>query len=739
MTGEKDKDREVRERETPLFPFSSLRNPAARLRSAFRGDVKPHAAVLELSRRARVKLALRRERAELARTRGALNGARLAREHARLTSSELLSHFRTRSLPRSLPGLDEMARRAELSRNSLSRAAIDELTTRAVEILEHHRWPLLGFGAFEFGPRVEWLRDPASGLSWPLDYHADLTLARFDGSDVRVLWELNRLGHLVALAQSYALTRDPRFVVEVMRQLREWREANPRGFGPNWACAMEVALRAMNLLVAFRLIAVAPEFDESSLAFMLAIFDEHGEHIRRHLEFSHIATSNHYLSDVAGLFWLGASLPELARARQWREWAWRELLAEMDKQVYDEGADVEASTGYQRFVTEIFLYSFILARANAIEIDARRFKRLRAMLEYVRAYIRPDGRAPLVGDADGGRALHLSERSSAEHSYLLSIGAVFFDEPRFHVEREAPPELFWTLGSEGVRRYESLAASDVAPHARAKAVNESRAFERAGTYVLRALDLYLSLSASGAGLRGRGSHAHNDALSVEVSAGGASFIRDPGTYLYTADARERHNFRSTRYHSTVEIDGEEQSAIDESRPFIIGDESRPRLVRWESDEARDLVVAEHFGYARLASGAIVHRRAVLFDKRARLWLVEDALAGEGDHRFRFRFHFAPDVDVRARADAIIEACATINGTRLYIVPLGEPRLEAEVEHLWSSNDYGAKNPSKALLWTIQGSAPVLARWALIPARADETADERLRTLEAMRGESNLTD
>lgn len=775
MTGERDKDRERRERENALFPFSPFAKMTAKLRRAFRGDVTAREAALELSRRARVALTLRRERRELALTRGALAPARLAPEYARLTPPELLAHFRSHERTRSLPGIEEMAR-TERPETILSPSALDRAVERAVEILEGRRWPLLGFGAFEFGPRPDWLRDPASGLSWPLDYHGDLTLARFDGSDVRVLWELNRLGHVVALAQGYAATRDGRFASEALRQVREWREANPRGFGPNWACAMEVALRAMNLLVAFRLISGAREFDDDSLAFMLALFDEHGRHISRHLEFSHIATSNHYLTDVAGLFWLGASLPELALAREWREWAWRELLEEMDAQVYDEGADVEASTGYQRFVAELFLYSFTLARAVGIEPDARRLARLRAMLEYVRACLRPDGRAPLVGDSDGGLALHLNERASDEHAHLLSIGAAVFDEPRLCVESEAPPELFWTLGAEGVRRFESLAASEfTSEHASASTgeitnatgraasdlvaeetnesttfenespasekesptfENESRAFERAGTYVLRAGDLYLLLSACGAGLKGRGSHAHNDALSVEVSAHGASFIRDPGTYLYTADPRERQLFRSTRYHSTVEVDGAEQSTIDESRPFIIGDEARPRLVRWESDAERDIVVAEHNGYARLKAGAVVHRRAVLFDKRARLWLVEDALTGDGTHRFDFRFHFASGLDVRARADGIVEACATMNGTRLYIVPLGSPRLEADIErleadieHLWSSSDYGAKRPSKAARWTIEGSAPLVARWALLPARDDETEAERLAALE----------
>src|SRR5205823_7220388 len=63
-------------------------------------------------------------------------------------------------------------------------------------------WPLLGYGVLDFGAEVDWLRDPASGARWPLRYHGDVTLARGDGSDARVLWELNRLGHLLKIGRA---------------------------------------------------------------------------------------------------------------------------------------------------------------------------------------------------------------------------------------------------------------------------------------------------------------------------------------------------------------------------------------------------------------------------------------------------------------------------------------------------------------------------------------------------------
>src|SRR5207253_10500872 len=141
------------------------------------------------------------------------------------------------------------------------------------------------------------------------------------------------------------------------------------------------------------------------------------------LEFSYIATSNHYLSDVVGLLWLGLMLPELKDAYDWRAFALKELTREMDKQVLADGADAEASTGYHRFVLELFLYSFILCRANLIEIEDKYWRRLRAMLEYLRAYLFPDGHAPLIGDSDSGQVIPIVRHKADDQGYLRGIGA----------------------------------------------------------------------------------------------------------------------------------------------------------------------------------------------------------------------------------------------------------------------------------------------------------------------------
>ena len=621
-----------------------------KIKRAVRGEVKLTRVALEAIRRSRVSLHERKERAEIY----ADEPLNLCDSYARLSAGELLAHFRGDRGARFFDGLP--------APDATEIAAADR-------IVDLHSWPLLGFGEKSFGRSIQWTRDPLSDYVWPLDYHRDIKLIRTDGSDVRVLWELNRLGHFITLARAYSLINDERYSAEFLAQLQSWADQNPYGRGPNWSCAMEVALRAINLLAAFETFRHSQQLNSEFLLFFLKLLQRHGNYIRRNLEFSYIATSNHYLSDVVGLLWLGLMLPELRAAREWRDYGLDQMLREMDKQVLADGVDFEASTGYHRFITELLLYSFLLCRANNVEIDERYWFKLHQMLVYIRAYLRPDGLAPLIGDTDSGRTLTIGHRHAADHAYLLKIGATVFNDPALETQQTV-----------------------------------SQAFPQAGIYIMRDNDLYLCFNASDAGLNGRGSHGHNDALSIEVSAGGRAFIVDPGTYVYSADLRKRHEFRSTAYHSTVQIDGDEQSTIDVNMPFVIGNEAKPRVLEWSVSKEFDKVVAEHNGYSPL-----IHRRSITFDKRERTWLIDDEFFGDSEHIYEVRFHFDAGLDVNVRGTSV----EARDGDAGLLVSLLNSDVPPHLESQPVSRDYGEMLDAVSACWRISGRPGKLS-WKLTP-------------------------
>jgi hypothetical protein len=668
-----------------------------KLKRALRGDVDPKTLLLETRRRARASRQSRHERANL----DQLNVEMPPLLEARSSLEELLSHFRNRKEPRFLSGFSpnlETLRRDAFPKDT------DDLLAMARQIVDRHSWSLLGFGVKNFGEEIEWCRDPLSGHLWPLDYHRDIQLIRNDGSDARVLWEVNRLAHLVTLARAYLISRDEKFSQESFIQLASWARQNPYGRGINWTCAMEAALRSMNLLAVFHLLKDSTYFDTDTLQLFLRLFHQHGTYIRNNLEFSHLSTSNHYLSDVTGLLWLGTMLPEFRDAEYWSDFGLTEMLREMDKQVLLDGADFESSTSYHRLVLELFLYSFILCRENGVEIPAKYWDKLHSMLEYLRGYLRPDGLAPLIGDSDSAQVLPICRRTANDHAYVLAIGsAVFKDVSLRPANIDASPELLWLLGDDGLQNFRNLRATEV---------DSSKAFPYAGLYVMRKDDMSLSLNTSDAGLNGRGSHGHNDALSIEVTVGSRTFIVDPGSYVYTADLNQRHLFRSTAYHSTVRIDGEEQNTTLESVPFVIGNQAKPKVIEWETSSEVDRVVAEHSGYLRLPS-PVIHRRTILFYKDERYWLIEDEFFGEGEHQYEVRFHFAPDLEVQME-NSSATAIDLPRRTGLSVISLDldiRPVLESQA----TSSDYGEKQTSITVCWSVVGRLEKL-RWKLIPVK-----------------------
>ena len=678
------------------------------------GQISFGQATREAFRRGREKIKARRERAMLDEL--ASQPLSLHPEFQRLSPPELLDHFRKRSAPVFLPGFQNANETAAKLRDLLAGES-ERLIQSARLIVKSHRWPLLGFGEQEFGESINWRRDPLSGRVWPLDYHRDILLWHNDGSDIRVLWELNRLSHLITLGQASALTSDEEFAREFFAQLESWREQNPVGRGPNWSCAMEVALRAMNLLAAFSCFRRSSHLTEERLLGLLTLFEQHAAHIRRNLEFSYVATSNHYLSDVAGLLWLGIMLPELRAADEWREWALAEMLREMDKQILPDGADHEGSTGYHCFVLELFLYSFLLCRVNKIEIEDKYWRKLHKMLEYLRRIVRPDGLTPLIGDTDGGHTSS-SSRNANDHSYLLDVGAAVLADEQLKVNGSAtPPELIWLLGENELQTFQQLAAGS--------GEQTSQAFPDAGTYVLRHEDLFLAFNANGATPGRPASHRHNDLLSIEVSAHGRPFIVDPGTYVYTANLRERHLFRSTAYHSTITIDREEQQTIREETPFAIGNEARVRVSLWKTTPEFDQVVAEHSAYERLAS-AVIHRRTIKFYKSARWWLIEDEIAGKGEHEIAARFHFDAGLELETLKRGGVIARDVASGNRLCIQPIEVGDLsQPEFESQFVSRHYGSKLPSMTAKWTTKRTGQWKISWAIVPVAAGEDIEERL--------------
>lgn len=617
------------------------------------------------------------------------------------------------------------------------------------EQLCQHRFNLLGSGEVELGAEIDWHRDFKSGRRWPLEPSRRLPLFYAeDASDIKVVWELSRFQHLPLLGKAYWLTGDERFAREFAHQLEDWIEKNPIGTGPNWMVAMEAAVRGVNWLYASNFFAGSPALTGDFWYGLLRALFLHGCFIRGNLEWNPYARGNHYLADLVGLLYLGAFFSDSREGKEWLSFAVRELLAEIDHQVRGDGVAHEASLGYHRLVTELLLAGCLAAARStgagetsgvAVErlLGQARARKLEAMLEFVLHYTRPDGRAPLVGDADDGRLVQLAGYGTSEpadHRHLLCTGARLFAREDF---AQAPPlagqarlggqatdptdrgweEAWWFLG-DSPPRY-GLAVS----HERAAG---SRAFPAGGFFVMRSEDVHVLIRCGDVGLEGVGAHAHCDQLSFELARGPQPLVIDPGSYVYTADLGERYRFRSTASHNTVRADGAEQNWISVREPFRMPDDTRARVRHWRSDAEADEFEGEHFGYERLPA-RLVHRRAFYLDKGDSVLYVLDRLLGRGPVVLEWFFHLAPEVSATLYAEApgrtfrrlkefqpersaLVSACAlkAPGGIEVPLLVFSSVPLAAEVGEGWVSPRYGVREKAAVVSYRADAKLPVSA-------------------------------
>ncbi len=487
------------------------------------------------------------------------------------------------SITAGLSDLEETARTVkeffpESVRQTIEEA--DDILAGRIQVFEHK---------CDVGRPVDWHRDPLSGTRWPLEHFTRVQLRPRAGADARAVWELNRLHHLTTLGRAYALTGDERYTEEFLIQLASWVEKNPPGFGVNWVVAMEAAIRSINAIAAFEMFRHSPNITDDAVALILKMIIAHGEFISSNLEYSHIVTSNHYLADLIGLFAIGLTIPELKQSQGWASYGAEKLLSEMRRQVLPDGVDYEGSTAYHRLVLEMYALFFGISRQAGIEIPGECWERIEGMFDFSRHYLKPDGSAPLIGDSDDGRILKFKNRPSPDHSYLMSIAAVLLEQDRFKRSNHLDEEAVWWFGAEGREAFESLGVDD--------REMVSHGYIDAQIIIQRSGPLYSIIDCGDHGARGRGSHAHSDALSFELYAFDQTFLRDPGTFVYNASRRWRNRFRSTAYHNTVRVDGRDISRIEEDELFSLGPNVRPVINLWEATADRDVLDAEHYAYA----------------------------------------------------------------------------------------------------------------------------------------------
>lgn len=540
----------------------------------------------------------------------------------------------------------------------------------------------------------DWFLDPVTRRRAPQDRYCFYVDHRDDAvaGNVKQVWELSRHHHLTVLAAAWWLTREQRYAVAAASQLHGWMRANPFLSGIHWTSGIELGVRLVSWAWVRRLLddwgPVRVFFEESDLALRqlwwhqrwLAAFRSTGS-----------SANNHLVAEQAGRLVAACAFPWFAESDAWRADAARRLTRALRDNTFECGLNRELATDYHRFVTELGLVAAAEADAAGHPLAEATRSLLAASIDVAAALPDAAGRPPRQGDGDEGRAL-LVDGGGPEEAWagLLAAGAAYAG-PLAWWPATTPTVLSVALGALGSRATRTPAAT------------RPDVFPEAGMTLLRTVpaagepEIWVRCDAGPHGFGSMAAHAHADALSVEVRAGGVDVLADPGTYCYHGEDAWRSYFRSTAGHNTVEVDGQDQSTP--GGPFLWSRSARSTVdAVIRRDGAVRTWIAHHDGYP-----GVRHARSVTLSPEDRWLTVVDALTTRDGrpHHFRLMLHLGPDVRLLDDPDSRFAALVWPGGQATLLLADGitwsAHRGEVNPPLGWYSPRFGVKVPSTVLV------------------------------------------
>ncbi|UQZ35705.1 hypothetical protein C2I18_20565 [Paenibacillus sp. PK3_47] len=456
----------------------------------------------------------------------------------------------------------------------------------------------------------------------------------YDSSQYQL--HLTRFVYVKRLARAYVLTGDEKYAKCFNDMMDHFISDNPvpadgtfRAEHSTWD-PLSAGVRMFMLPEAFITFFSSASFKPEVKLKLIKSFHQHGHYVRKY----HANHGNHVCMQLRGLIQTALLLPELKDSAAWLEYGLREMPDYIRQNVYPDGVQFEGSPNYHLVVMRD-LYELV-ALFQRLGMDAGEYDRiLEDMFNVTMHLLSPDGQLVKFGDTD--------VQVASELRNIMSLGAYLYQRSDFKAlgHERLPFSLLWRVGAEAAENYGRLQAEEPRTTAACFPVGGYITFRQGWGRD----DMYMAMRA-GVGV---GGHAHSDALSLVLYAGGRELLADSGMGLFEWN-KERKYAVSTRAHNTVVVDGQDQHvrSLHWSTPAT----AACRIWDFESNDTYGYTFASHYGYSRYED-PVIHSRKVLF-VRNRYWLIVDLFEAREQHLYEQYFHLpcgAAVYDCRSRETA----------------------------------------------------------------------------------------
>lgn len=478
---------------------------------------------------------------------------------------------------------------------------------------------------------TDWHRHPVTGAVWPQPHWSRLNDA--GESDVKWLWEPARFRSAFLLTRAYWLTRDDAHVETFWSLVESWRDANPPNLGAHWMCGQEASIRVIAWAFAAFAMMDAPPSTPARLRMLTTLLSAHGKRIEANLDYALSQKNNHGVNEALGLWTIGVLFPGLPDAARWASVGRRLLEDEGRRQFYADGAYVQQSLSYHRFVLQSYAWALLVGSALGQPFSEGLTSVVRRATRFLHQLTDPaSGRMPNYGANDSAVLLPLSSTDAEDPRPALAL-AFWATDRRRAFDGPTAEALFWLADSALEAPHDPVAHVPLAATEGGYYTLRSErtwAFTRCGVY------------------RDRPSQA--DMLHVDIWWRGVNIVADPGTFAYTGEPPWNNGLVTTAVHNAVTVDGLDQ--MERVGRFAWARWNRGRVVRVGSS-GEPLFEGEHDGY--VARCGVTHRRAVVLVGEA-AWVIIDDLNGAGTHTAASQWLF-PDACIisSTRSGAVLRS------------------------------------------------------------------------------------
>ena len=463
---------------------------------------------------------------------------------------------------------------------------------------------------------IDWHRDFKSGYVWNKLSMPEFILRYLPtsyGADIRWPWELSRFQYATALAIATCFKEkvksEDEYWNEFKDQITDWINNNPSGLGVNWVTPMDVSMRTVSWLITF--ILFNNKYDCNNIWYQ-KFFNSLCQHAlflynKRSTKLCE-RKGNHYATQIAGLYLVSSLYPTIKGSVKWRSFAKKQLEKQILEQVRPDGSHFEDSTLYHLLVTEIFLYTGILADSLGDSFSVEYRNTVGEMVNVIKKIASSRYDIPQIGDNDDGYFIKpvFMDETHTRAGHILNLGEQYINHKIEIDLNKALIDIILVKKQEVPRK----SPADPPP---------TYVFEDAGWVVLEEGPIKIIMCVGNNGVECRGGHSHEDILSFTLYWKGLPVIVDPGTYVYTPDRYMRNKFRYAMSHNQPQYEiGEKEW----SNNNVFSKTYAPATEYSINDENKQKAI-----YAEARYENYIAKRAIKIDKGGNGIAIYDELDG----------------------------------------------------------------------------------------------------------------